>query len=60
VLLESIPNTAIIRAVKSLAKALKVIIGRVKFTPDLLPSDVPDCEILNTEKHSMIFTQGSI
>ncbi|MFA0547096.1 AAA family ATPase [Vibrio splendidus] len=45
VLLEGLPGTAKTRSIKSLASALQVDLGRVQFTPDLLPSDVTGTEV---------------
>jgi len=44
VLLEGLPGTAKTRSIKTLAKALGVNLGRVQFTPDLLPADVTGSE----------------
>lgn len=46
VLLEGLPGTAKTRSVKALSKLLGVDMGRVQFTPDLLPSDVIGYEAL--------------
>jgi MoxR-like ATPase len=45
VLLEGLPGTAKTRSIKSLADTLSVDLGRVQFTPDLLPSDVTGTEV---------------
>jgi MoxR-like ATPase len=45
VLLEGLPGTAKTRSIKTLAKSLTVSLGRVQFTPDLLPSDVTGTEV---------------
>ncbi|PKH06116.1 MoxR family ATPase [Moritella sp. Urea-trap-13] len=45
VLLEGLPGTAKTRSIKSLANTLSASLGRVQFTPDLLPSDVTGTEI---------------
>ena len=45
VLLEGLPGTAKTRAVKTLARTLDASLGRIQFTPDLLPSDVTGTEI---------------
>ncbi len=45
VLLEGLPGTAKTRSIKTLAKTLSVSLGRVQFTPDLLPSDVTGTEV---------------
>ena len=46
VLLEGVPGTAKTRSVKTLANVLGVSLGRVQFTPDLLPADVTGSETL--------------
>lgn len=45
VLLEGLPGTAKTRSIKSLANTLSASLGRVQFTPDLLPSDVTGTEV---------------
>ncbi|GAM75762.1 moxR-like ATPase in aerotolerance operon [Vibrio ishigakensis] len=45
VLLEGLPGTAKTRSIKALSDALTVDLGRVQFTPDLLPSDVTGTEV---------------
>ena len=45
VLLEGLPGTAKTRSIKALAQLLSVKLGRVQFTPDLLPSDVTGTEV---------------
>lgn len=49
VLLEGLPGTAKTRAIKVLASALSAGLGRIQFTPDLLPSDVTGTEIYRDE-----------
>ncbi len=44
VLVEGLPGTAKTRAIKTLASALGVSLGRIQFTPDLLPADVTGSE----------------
>lgn len=44
VLLEGLPGTAKTRSIKTLAKLLRVNLGRIQFTPDLLPADVTGSE----------------
>lgn len=44
VLLEGLPGTAKTRSIKTLAKLLGVHLGRIQFTPDLLPADVTGSE----------------
>lgn len=45
VLLEGLPGTAKTRSIKTLSRVLQAGLGRVQFTPDLLPSDVTGSEI---------------
>jgi MoxR-like ATPase len=49
ILLEGLPGTAKTRSVKSLARALAADLGRIQFTPDLLPSDVTGTETYHSE-----------
>lgn len=44
VLLEGLPGTAKTRSIKTLAAGLGVNLGRIQFTPDLLPSDITGSE----------------
>lgn len=62
VLLEGLPGTAKTRSVKSLAQSLKVDLGRVQFTPDLLPSDVTGTEVYQDidGKPSLTFQPGPV
>ena len=45
VLIEGLPGTAKTRSVKALAQAIQSDLGRIQFTPDLLPSDITGTEI---------------
>ena len=45
ILLEGLPGTAKTRSVRTLARVLEASLGRIQFTPDLLPSDVTGTEI---------------
>ncbi|WNC74154.1 MoxR family ATPase [Thalassotalea psychrophila] len=62
VLLEGLPGTAKTRSIKSLASTLSVDLGRVQFTPDLLPSDVTGTEVYQEVdgKPVLTFQQGPI
>lgn len=62
VLLEGLPGTAKTRSVKSLATSLNIDLGRVQFTPDLLPSDVTGTEVYQevNGKPTLTFQQGPI
>jgi MoxR-like ATPase len=62
VLLEGLPGTAKTRSIKTLARVLKANLGRIQFTPDLLPSDVSGNEIYqdNQGKSELQFQPGPI
>ena len=45
VLLEGLPGTAKTRSIKTLGRVLQADLGRIQFTPDLLPSDVTGNEV---------------
>lgn len=57
VLLEGLPGTAKTRSVRSLASCLTADLGRVQFTPDLMPSDVIGYETI-TSSGTMEFKEG--
>ena len=62
VLLEGYPGTAKTRSIKTLASVLEASLGRVQFTPDLLPSDVTGTEIYQEVggKQQLTFQEGPI
>ena len=62
VLLEGLPGTAKTRSIKSLASALQIDLGRVQFTPDLLPSDVTGTEVYQDVdgKPTLTFQPGPV
>jgi len=62
ILLEGLPGTAKTRSIKTLARSLAVDLGRVQFTPDLLPSDVTGTEVYQevNGKPVLAFQQGPI
>ncbi len=45
VLLEGLPGTAKTRSIKTLSRVLQAKLGRIQFTPDLLPADITGNEI---------------
>lgn len=61
-LLEGFPGTAKTRCVKVLADALEADMGRIQFTPDLLPSDITGTEVYHTEAEceKLVFQEGPI
>jgi MoxR-like ATPase len=62
VLLEGLPGTAKTRSIKTLSQVLKASLGRIQFTPDLLPSDVTGNEVYqdNQGVSELIFQEGPI
>jgi MoxR-like ATPase len=62
VLLEGLPGTAKTRSIKTLSQVLQTRLGRIQFTPDLLPSDVTGNEIYqdNQGKSELTFQPGPI
>jgi MoxR-like ATPase len=61
-LLEGLPGTAKTRAVKTLATAIEADLGRIQFTPDLLPSDVTGTDVYHVDGDSeqLSFQPGPI
>ena len=63
VLLEGLPGTAKTRSIKTLSKVLQAKLGRIQFTPDLLPSDITGNETYldnNQGKSELLFQPGPI
>lgn len=62
VLLEGLPGTGKTRSIKTLAASLQVTLGRIQFTPDLLPTDVTGTEIYQevNGKPNLSFQKGPI
>ena len=62
VLLEGLPGTAKTRSIKTLSQVLQATLGRIQFTPDLLPSDITGSEIYqeNQGKSELQFQPGPI
>lgn len=63
-LLVGVPGLAKTLLVSSLADILDLEFRRIQFTPDLMPSDITGCEILqedtSSHKRSMRFIQGPV
>ncbi len=62
IMLEGLPGTAKTRSIKTLAKALQANLGRIQFTPDLLPSDVTGNEVYQevAGKPNLTFQEGPV
>jgi MoxR-like ATPase len=62
VLLEGVPGTAKTRSIKTLAHTLDAQLGRIQFTPDLLPSDITGTEIYREieGRHKLVFEPGPV
>ena len=62
VLLEGLPGTAKTRSIKTLSDVLQAGLGRIQFTPDLLPSDVTGSEIYrdNHGSSELKFQKGPV
>ncbi len=62
VLLEGLPGTAKTRSIRMLAKGLQADLGRIQFTPDLLPSDVTGTEVYHDDggKSQLTFQPGPL
>ncbi|MGI9294646.1 MAG: AAA family ATPase [Pseudomonadales bacterium] len=61
-LLEGFPGTAKTRSIKTLANVLEAELGRIQFTPDLLPSDVTGTEVYHHEgdHEKLVFQPGPL
>ncbi len=55
-LLEGLPGTAKTRSIKVLASVLQAQLGRIQFTPDLLPADVTGTEVYHAEGDQQLLT----
>jgi len=62
VMLEGLPGTAKTRSIKTLGRVLQADLGRIQFTPDLLPSDVTGNEVYQevAGKPTLTFQEGPI
>ncbi|MGL6314262.1 AAA family ATPase [Vibrio sp. WXL103] len=59
-LLEGMPGLAKTRVAREIASCMRLELGRVQFTPDMLPADITGSEVLNTEQNSLSFRPGPI
>ena len=60
VLLEGLPGTAKTRSIKTLSQVLQAKLGRIQFTPDLLPADVVGTLIYNMKLSDFSIKKGPI
>ncbi len=64
VLITGAPGLAKTTLVRVIANNLGLHFGRIQFTPDLLPSDITGCEVLNvdpeTQRRSFSFSEGPV
>ena len=62
VLIEGFPGTAKTRTIKALAGLLGARLGRIQFTPDLLPADVTGAEIYEERdgRGELVFEPGPV
>ena len=60
VLLEDLPGLGKTLIARSLAQVTGLTIGRVQFTPDLMPADVTGSLLYNQQSHEFTFRQGPV
>jgi len=60
VLLEDLPGLGKTLIARSLAQVTGLTVGRVQFTPDLMPADVTGSLLYNQQTHEFSFRQGPI
>ncbi len=59
-LIEDVPGVGKTMLARSLAQSLGCSLGRIQFTPDMLPSDVTGVSIYNQNTHEFEFRPGPI
>src|SRR5450830_1247589 len=59
-LLEDVPGVGKTTLAKSLARSVDCSVGRIQFTPDLLPSDVTGVTIYRQMQHEFEFRPGPV
>ncbi|WP_125775288.1 AAA family ATPase [Antribacter gilvus] len=59
-LIEDVPGVGKTTLAKALAKSIDCHVGRIQFTPDLLPSDLTGVNIFRTGSHEFEFRPGPV
>lgn len=59
-LLEDVPGVGKTTLAKALAKSIDCSVGRIQFTPDLLPSDLTGVNIFRSQTHEFEFRPGPV
>ncbi len=59
-LLEDVPGVGKTTLAKAIAKTIDCQVGRIQFTPDLLPSDLTGVNIFRTQTHEFEFRAGPV
>lgn len=60
ILLEDVPGVGKTTLAKALARTIDCTVGRVQFTPDLLPSDLTGVNIYRAQQHEFEFRAGPV
>src|SRR5690606_37360385 len=59
-LMEDVPGVGKTTLARAFAKSVDASVGRIQFTPDLLPSDVTGVSIYRSDEHRFEFRPGPI
>ena len=59
-LLEDVPGVGKTTLAKALARTIDCTVGRIQFTPDLLPSDLTGVNIFRSQTHEFEFRPGPV
>ena len=60
VLLEDVPGTGKTKLAKSLAASLGIQMGRIQFTPDMLPADITGLHVYSRQSESFELKKGEV